>query len=467
MPRRDAARLLTDLDPAVAMVRALGGFLRGRDHRGLPVGPGSARLADLPPAPSERGRRRARTPRGHPQGVPLDQVRRVSTTDLDRWVVRQYGPGPHPAVVVGAPSGAALHLAAALRAPFLPQTLPLSLRDDTGRPDEPAEVLAAIAPSARLVAARNPDLTVHHLHDPAQDRLLLAHTAQLRLKKHRLGPVYERFLEQCLAPDATLVELDCTHRWRTHTTGTRTCFQFGSLGGLTEEEYHLGGPRITRCPSDQGAPRDHWRPPAPDTRRPEAAWGYDPALGEDLRRTADALGYPLRRLVYPDPQDLSPFVADLYRWWYRRRGLPGDRLLGQTSAPWDPLWTLRLGAVPFWLLCHLEPSHQALAAYLADGEPFDVVQLDLSLHLCSHDPCPPGVVPVAQWRELAAFRARRVGETVGVDERAHPADAGSAPRVPPALRALPPRHSLPAPLPVSAVDAFWAQAPRRYRARWC
>jgi hypothetical protein len=56
--RLRAARFLTDFDSSVNMVRALGRFLRGRDHRGLSVGPASPTLPDALaalPAPGSVG----------------------------------------------------------------------------------------------------------------------------------------------------------------------------------------------------------------------------------------------------------------------------------------------------------------------------------------------------------------------------------------------------------------------------
>ena len=41
---------------------------------------------------------------------------------------------------------------------------------------------------------------------------------------------------------------------------------------------------------------------------------------------AAAHGYRVRRLTYDGPEDLSPLVADLYRWRLRDHGLPSGRL---------------------------------------------------------------------------------------------------------------------------------------------
>lgn len=43
-----------------------------------------------------------------------------------------------------------------------------------------------------------------------------------------------------------------------------------------------------------------------------------------------------------------------------RRGIPAHRLLVESYVQWDPLWTLRLGAVPFWMRFNMQPEYEAL-----------------------------------------------------------------------------------------------------------
>lgn len=456
------ARALTDFDSAVNMVRALGRFLRGKGHGGLSVGPSSRWLADALSALPHAVRRRAFTAMGWMQGLPLHRAHQINAEDIARWVVDQYPGRDYPVVVVGAPSGAVLHLAAALRAPYLPQTVLVSVRDPATHPDDPAGAMAALAPTTRAVAARNPDLAVYHMHDPAQDRPMLEAMAYLRLKRRRLGETYERFLSERLAPGATIVLSECTRDWRSTKVGERAYFQFGCLGGVSEEEYHDSGERIARYLAEQGSPWRRWEPPKPDGRRPEAEWGFDPAIRPDVQRVAARSGYDVRQLVMPEPQDASGMVAELYRWWYRRRGLPGDRLLVETYTQWDPLAVLRLGAVPFWSRFNMEPSYDVLRRYLDGTEPYREIQLNLF----SHGLCSPGTVPLRQWRELVASRARERGEVIGVDEASYPADLGAPARFQPAFASLPPRHPLPPPLTAADIDAFVNAHPGRWPIQW-
>jgi hypothetical protein len=72
---------------------------------------------------------------------------------------------------------------------------------------------------------------------------------------------------------------------------------------------------------------DRWQAPSADTDGPQAEWGFEPGLRDSTSAFAERHGYRVQRLVYDEPEDLSPLVADLCRWWYAERGLAGDRLV--------------------------------------------------------------------------------------------------------------------------------------------
>jgi hypothetical protein len=114
-------------------------------------------------------------------------------------------------------------------------------------------------------------------------------------------------------------------------------FQQGALGGATVSEAHQGSERVADYLRRYGSHRRRWDPPPPDADRPEAEWGFEPALGEDVERFAADRGYRVRRIVFDQPEDLSPLVADLYRDWYRRRGLPTRACLARRSS-FQPEW---------------------------------------------------------------------------------------------------------------------------------
>jgi hypothetical protein len=463
MRRLRAARFVTDFDSSVNMVRALGRLFEGKDHRGLSIGPGSRRLANLASSPSRQLRRFSFTGMGRAQGIPLDRTRLVDAEGIASWATQQYRRGPFDTAIIGSGSGAGLHLAAALGAPFLPQTTLVAVKDLTTHPDEPVGAMHALAPITRLIAGNNPEVAVYHMHDPAQDRPMLQAMAYLRLKRLRLGRSYERFLEQRLAPGATIIQLECGRTWRTRAVGERAYFQFGALGGVSEDEYHDSGERIAEYLEAEGSHRRNWRPPETDARRPEAEWGWDPTLAEDVEGLAQRNDYTLRRLTMEEPQDLSPFVADFHRWWYRRLGVPAGRLLAESYVQWDPYWVLRLGVVPFWLRFNMEPSYEELRRYLDNAESYDHIYLNLfSQGLWS-----PGVVPVRQWRELIESKAGEHAAIVGVDENTYPVDTGSTMRYQPAFEAMPFRHPIPPPVSSDDITLFLQESRKEYPTlRW-
>jgi hypothetical protein len=68
-----------------------------------------------------------------------------------------------------------------------------------------------------------------------------------------------------------------------------------------------------------------------------------------------------------------------------------------------------------------------------------------------------GLAPIERWRSLLAH-ARQHGRFVGVDEKAYPADFAVFARYHTALREIPGRHPLPAPLSWRQVEDFLDQS---------
>ncbi|GFZ88390.1 hypothetical protein [Nesterenkonia alkaliphila] len=356
-------------------------------------------------------------------------------------------------MLTGAVSGAAFFLAAALGVPFLPQTTLVSVRDGETRPDDITGAMRRWAPAARQIAANNPRVGVYHMHDPAQDRPMMAQSAFFRLKRKALGPVYEQFLRDRLDPGGVIITLDSTRTWRSTQTRERSLFQFGCLGGIPEEEYNSGSPRISAFLKAQGSEHTTWQAPDPTDRTPDGEWGFDPGFGQDVDRLADEAGWRRRTLYQNEPQDSSAFIAELYRHWYRQLGWPDTRLLVQTYYHLDPWYTLATGSVPFWNRFHMQPSFEQLAEYLTVADPYDEVLISLF----SHGLDSPGLVEVPEWEQLARSSARRRGEVIGVDKQAYPADTGAAFRYQEAFKELGPHRELPNPLTVEDVDAFARQ----------
>jgi hypothetical protein len=282
------------------------------------------------------------------------------------------------------------------------------------------------------------------------------------VKHLRLPAAYARFLEETLEPGGTLFVVECGLRWPTIQVDERHIFQFGALGGATPAEYLHGGPRVAAYLRRYGSPRERWDPPAPDAERPEAEWGFEPTLRAELEALARRQGWRLRRLVFNQPEDFSPLVADLHRWWYRRLARPDCRLLVESFILLEPYWALRRGAVPFWTVFGVEPSAASAERYLDGADP---TYAEIGLMLFSHGVDSVGVTPIERWQALLR-RAPRAS-FVGADPRAYPRDFATFARYHAALRrASGPRFPLPAPLTLDALDAFLRESGDRYAVQW-
>ena len=449
-------------DSASVMARAVARSLRQQD---MPMmGDGNERLMrpvlstlNRLPLPARRWLYAVGSGR---ERLPQRVVARTDAEALSRTIVDRYPRRRFPGAVIGSNPGSMSHLCAAFGLPLLPQTLLLPVaREDVGV-DEPRGDIDAVRDTARAMLDANPDLVLHHMMDPSFDRLTLRWFSYFRVKRTRLGSTYERFLRETLEPGATLFVADCTRRWPVVTVGERHFFQFGGVGGPSPSEYYQGGDRVRELLAADGSALERWDVPQPDDEQPEAEWGLQPALADDVERFADEHGYRVRRITFSQADEPSPLVADLYRWWYARLGMPTDRLFVECFALLDPWLVMEAGAVPFWSTFNGEPAASALEAYL-DGlaEPYDVIDLAL----ISHGTDSIGLASLDRWRGLLA-RARQSGRFSGVDERRYPADLAAFARWRERLQESRPRHPVPQPMALSQLDEFVADAAGRHKA---
>ncbi|HET9731296.1 MAG TPA: hypothetical protein VFP54_01365 [Acidimicrobiales bacterium] len=444
-----------DFDSATAMVAATARFLEGKDFPvlGRPHGdllrPFLVGLNHLP-----RGVRRFlyRAGSGR-EGLDPAVVASADAEDLSRQIVARYPQRSYPAVMVGSVTGSAVHLAASLGAPVLPQTLLLPVARGGVDLDDPRGDVAAVRDTAEAFLAGNPDTAIHHMADPNNDRLTLARFSYFRVKRLSLGPTLETFLRTRLAPGGTIYVLDSAHKWPTARIADRYYFQFGGVGGLTPDEYVNGGPRVERFLAEQGAQRRRWDPPPPDADRPEAEWGFDPALGADVDDFARRHGFRVVRVRFDMADDLSPAVAELFRWWYGQLGWPTDRLFVESFVLMDPWWTLRAGAVPYWCTFNGGPGMSRLCRYLDQVDKYRVIEATL----VSNGTRTVGVAGPDQWNDVFG-RATSVGRLAGVDAGRFPTDLAVFARYRDTLRRGGPRRPVPAPLTPEAVEGFFAGA---------
>jgi hypothetical protein len=402
------------------MARVLGSALDGREAPLLAQFPAAlepaldrltGRIERLPGPAVQAVYRRA----GWLDAVSARRLRQVRSDRLAAWVVRRYPRRRYPVVFIGSSNGAVTHLAAALGAPWLPQTLLLAVRTGGLDPDDPAAGMRAMTPAGRALVAANPGLALHHMHDPVQDRLMIARMAYFRVKFLRLPPPYRAFLADCLAPGGAVVLVDCGLRWPTVTVGDRHVFQFGALGGAAEREFREGGPRVAEFLRRQGSGRDRWRPPAPDGDSPEAEWGFAGPLAADVAAAAAEQGLTVERLRLGQPEDASPLIAELLRDWHAGHGRPDGRLLVSSFLLMDPVLTMRTGHVPYWALFGVQPSRDRLASYLSHAAPYDQIRLTVF----PHGEESIGLASIGEWQDVLA-RARQGGQLLAVEPRRYP-----------------------------------------------
>jgi hypothetical protein len=396
------------------------------------------------------------------EAVTPEQLGDLDGEEVSRWFVDRYPQRQYPALMIGSANGALTHLAAALGIPWLPQNFLVPVRHGgRARADDPRAAMEWAREPARTVLDNNPGLALHQMHDPNQDRPMLNHMAFFRLKRQTLGAAYGEFIRSTLEPGGTIFIVDCARRWPATKVQSRHVFQFGGMGAVTPDEYHHGSERIAEFLERYGSGIRAWDPPEPDGDYPEGEWGFDQKLAEDVELFARGAGYHVRRITFEEPEDVSPLIADLHRWWYAQMGHAADRLLVETFLLMEPYWTLRTRSVPLWLKFTTDISADRLERYLDEALPFN----HIDLMLFQHGVRSAGLVPVERWRRLISH-ARRSARFVALRPERHPSSISTYIRYLDSLKRIPERHPLPAPLRLAEVDSFLATAATGHPVRW-
>ncbi len=420
--RMTPERSVAGFDSATSLLRTLSSYNAGGDVPLAGEAPGTlegavALAAQAANRAPRRLKERVYAAAGWSEAVPRQRVGEIDSDELASWVTGHY-PGKQSEVAfVGSSNGALTHLAAALEAPWLPQTLLIPVRRGGVPPDDASADLRRMRSTGEELVRANPDWRLHHMHDPNQDRLMISGMCYFRVKWLRLPDAYRRFLRSRLVPGGTLVVSDCALRWPTTRVSDRYVFQHGGFGGAAPEELRYGSERVREFLRAQGSDHTKFDGPEPDGDGPEAEWGFAPELMDDLRELADEEGWTLRRLRYAEPESPSPAVAELYRDWYRSRGLPPDRLLVESFMLVEPYWALRTGSVPFWTVFNKEPSLRNLEEYLDRVPDYE----EIRMALFSHGVDSVGLARAEEWARVLD-RATKVGSFLGTDPSAFPRD---------------------------------------------
>lgn len=456
--RPSSPSYIADFDSATGMLRATSNYLHGKDYPALGKGHAMGWVVQAANWLPQSAREQVYAIGGVTEGHAPNKLHQVDAEKVAEWITARYPQRRYQAVMVGSASGALTHLSAAFDIPWLPQTFFVPVRHLSGDNDDPVDAMEFGRRYGPLLLEANPELQLHHMHDGNQDRLMVEYMDYFRVKRRTLGKAYERFLEETLEPGGTIIVTECQRKWPTTRIGERHVFQHGALGGATEEEFLHGSERVEEYLERYDSSVRRWPSPEPDGESPEAEWGFEEALREDILRFAARRGYKVKRLLFTEPDDLSPLVADFYRDWYRRRGMKGNRLLVESFIMLEPYWALRTGSVPFWMKFNMDPSVDTIERYLDSHEAYD----EINLMLFNNGVEAVGFPQIERWKQVLA-RASRQGQFIGVSEELHPRDFGSLGRYYiETKQKIKARYPLPGPLPLQRLWDFMAQHGERY-----
>lgn len=437
-----APPFVADFDSATALVRALAAALADEPFRRLDRSRVMAGVVRASRALPEAARQAVFSRSGGFEAIRPVDLPTVQPERFCRWVTRQYPVAHADAVAIGSSNGAVMHLCAATGIPWLPQTFLVPVRRRADPDDCQTDMRLATAESARLLA-QQPGLQIHQMHDPNQDRLMVRHIAYFRLKMRTLTDAYRAYLRRTLAPGGTILIVDTRLRWPATRRGQRHVYQQGAVGGLAPQEYVDGSPRVARFLADQRSGARRWRFPPVDEWAPEAEWGYEPSLTDDLRGFAAQNGYRVARLRLDSPDAAGPVVAEVLRDWYAATGSPANRLLVETFICTEPTWCLATRTVPLWLSFGTEPALDEAVKYLSGAERFE----QIGVTLFPHGVRSAGYAAAEQWLQAAHDHAPEA-MLAGVEATKWPADFASLATYADALHSWVPDGKRRCPLPI-------------------
>ncbi len=329
----------------------------------------------------------------------------------------RYPDRSYPAIVLGSPDGALVHLAALIGAPLLPDCGLIGARHRIDPDDLRSYLATGAAAMARLAPGEKTELILHY--DPIHDRGLVGYAALIRVKLRGLPDCYRRFIARHLAPGGALILAEDRYSWPQFELGPRSFLQIGGLGGLAPEEYLARYP-----PAGLGEPRP----------RRESEWGCPKEFADAVRELAAEGGYRLIELPAEHPADYSRL--SLRAFW--EAGAREGVVLLSSFTTVDARVPVATGIPPLHLPFNTRDSWELARSILAEG---GFRKGFLALHP-SYDP-PPDFVPLEEWKKLG------IEIELLFPERFWPQDPYAPFEVAKALEQLLSSYRLPRPLSLS------------------
>jgi hypothetical protein len=335
------------------------------------------------------------------EAVPLDRIDHIDAEAVAAWIVSQYPADSYRSVVLGSPHGAAVQLAAACGAAWLPTTFTVTVPWPGGSAADWVAAKNWGAALAERILVRNPGITIRQVHDPVLRGSLAGATVSLHLRWRTLPSAYRNFLRTRLQAGGSSLLVRDLRLWPVSEGPPGYGFQIGTpTSGWTPEGYRPGSLALTGLLWNLGAEG----PPAQglETSRRYAETSGDPAIEPELRQIAAQTGVTGHRVLFRDPCGLSAAVADLHRAWLRPPA--GARRAVVSSGRMIDPWAVVAGRmVPYWCESSSWSAADAVEWWLAGSEPFDAVDVL---------PDPPGTphssaATLRQWRAIAGFGRRQ------------------------------------------------------------
>jgi hypothetical protein len=332
-------------------------------------------------------------------GFPLGELQHVDPAEVADWVVRQYGDGPFPAVVVGSPHGSAAHLAVSMNAPWLPAGFEVEVAWPDGSLDDADGVLRRGEEVGLLldrwgVAAR-------HVFDPLRYGFRASRQTTHHCSWRELPAPYRAFLDRCLEAGATIILISDLRQWRLSWWTGGGLFQVGSpTTGMSVERYLAALARA--YPAATAALGDRIFEENQD--QTEAEHRVHPGFVLDLRRLVGDRNRQLYSIAYREPEQLSAALADVTREWLRHAGTAANHLVVDCGRLLDPYHVGRAGLVPYWCESSSTTAVESAELWLAGSIPFEGIEALPEPGRATH----ASAAVLGRWQTLVSF-ARRNG----------------------------------------------------------
>ncbi len=242
-----------------------------------------------------------------------------------------------------------------------------------------------------------------------------------RIKKTGLDRVFESFIIKNLKKNYPFITVECDFTWPSLKLSGRHLFQLGGFGAIDPYEYLKGGKRVERFLKRVCSPIKKWETFEPSGEFPEAEWGFCDECLTDIKSFLKKNKIPLIRIKFGHPEGISNLTAELYKFWYKKRGRRSQILLVENFGLIVPYDTVETISTPFWLAFNTEDSYKRLKAFLQSRGKFGEIYIMLMSNGVAEG---IGLTKIEEWKKILR-KVGKKGDFIGVNEREYPSDFGT------------------------------------------